>query len=299
MQVIQAGSVRAGSADARIVRALEEVTEDALRELVETLATPRHFEAEPEANRRTGAWIETRLRSYGYETCAQGPWANVVALPAGRMDKPLVLIGAHYDSVPGSPGADDNASAVAALLECARCLGGQFPGAPVAFVAFNREEDGLAGSRDFVREYLPGSGLSVREAHVLEMVGYRDGRSGSQRLPADLPIRIADVGDFLGLVANQRSHAVLGRVLRTAKGYVGGLPVLGLKVYLGLEKRFPHLRRSDHDPFWEAKLPAVMWTDTAEFRNPHYHRPTDTPETLDYAFLRDVTRLLVAVALGS
>jgi hypothetical protein len=73
--------------------------------------------------------------------------------------------------------------------------------------------------------------------------------------------------------------------------------VLGLKVYLGIEKYFPVLGRSDHAPFWKAGLPALMWTDTSEFRNPHYHQTTDTPDTLDYAFLRRVTQLLVAAVL--
>ena len=69
-------------------------------------------------------------------------------------------------------------------------------------------------------------------------------------------------------------------------------------MYLGMEKYFSHLHRSDHAPFWEAGIPAIMWTDTSEFRNPHYHRETDTPDTLDYDFLAKVTRVVLAQAVS-
>jgi hypothetical protein len=86
-------------------------------------------------------------------------------------------------------------------------------------------------------------------------------------------------------------------VLRHAAGYVPELPVTGLKVKLGLEKWFPVLARSDHAPFWARKMRAVMWTDTSEFRNHNYHRDTDTPDTLNYHFLKRVTQLLTACVI--
>jgi hypothetical protein len=280
----------------RVAKALSAVSADDLRATVELLSRPRHFTAEAETNRWAAGWIEERLRACGYETLLQGRYANVVALPRARAEGAVVLVGAHYDSVPGCPGADDNASAVAAMLGCARAVSEHFPERGVCFAAFNREEDGLLGSTELVEEYLPQSGLRIREAHVLEMVGYRDLRPGSQKLPADLPIQVSDAGDFLGLIANRDSNRVLDGVLKRARSYLPLFPVLGLKVFLGLEKRLPHLRRSDHAPFWQRRIPALMWTDTSEFRNPHYHQPTDTPETLDYEFLRQVTQLLVAQA---
>ena len=85
-------------------------------------------------------------------------------------------------------------------------------------------------------------------------------------------------------------------LLRLAATYVPGFPVLALKIYLGVEKYFGHLLRSDHTPFWEAGLSSVMWTDTADFRNPHYPRASDTPDTLDYVFLSQVTKLALARA---
>src|SRR5207248_2318474 len=177
---------------------------------------------------------------------------------------------------------------------CAAACSMWRPLLPVIFVAFNCEEDGLAGSRDFVASYLPDAPFKVRCAHILEMVGYASSASGSQRVPKGLPLKVSDKGDFLGLLANRRSNSVLDSVVRHATTYTPQLPVTGLKVRLGLEKHFPVLARSDHAPFWAEDIPALMWTDTSEFRNHNYHRHTDTPDTLDYAFLRNVTQLLTA-----
>src|SRR5439155_24919694 len=107
-----------------------------------------------------------------------------------------------------------------------------------------------------------------------------------------------DIGDFLGLLANCHSNAVAEKLVTLAAANVSQFPVLALKVYLGIEKYFGHLLRSDHAPFWQAGIPAVMWTDTSEFRNPHYHRASDTPDTLDYEFLAQVTKLALARVLA-
>ena len=205
-----------------------------------------------------------------------------------------MLVGAHYDGVTGCPGADDNASAVAAMLATALACGGRVP---VAFAAFNREEDGLVGSREFVTETLPSLPWSVRAAHIVEMVGFASDAPGSQRVPPGLPIRLPTVGDFLALLANGKSAPLLKRIIATARGTIADLPVFGLEVRLGLEKMLPVLQRSDHVPFWAAKIPAVMWTDTSEFRDPHYHLASDTPDTLDYDYLHRVASLLTACVI--
>lgn len=293
MLVARSESRRPGVPGEAVAGLLAEVSADRLRSFVERFAFPRHYLAEPAANRRARDGLVALLREFGYEPALHGP-ADTVVAAAGP--GPYLLLGAHYDSVPGCPGADDNASGVAAALEAARLarrhgLGGVM----VAF--FNREEDGLLGSRAFVAD-LPGRpDWAVAEAHVFEMVGYRDRAAGSQRLPPGLPgVATPPAGDFLGLLSNRRSNAAAEAVLRLAATYVPELPVLALKTYLGVERLVGHLHRSDHAPFWAAGVPAVMWTDTAEFRNPHYHRPTDTPATLDYPFLAAVTRLAVARA---
>jgi Zn-dependent M28 family amino/carboxypeptidase len=260
---------------------------------VEHLAVPRHYGAEPEQNQATANWLCGVFASLGFHVERQGEYANVLALPE-KSFATVILVGAHYDSVPMCPGADDNGSAVAAMLGCAAACRRWCPVLPVVFVAFNREEDDLLGSRDFVESYLAKAAFRVRCAHVLEMVGYASSTPGSQRVPTGLPVKISSTGDFLGLLANGGSAAAMDFVLRHAGTYVPELPVTGLNVRFGLERYFPVLARSDHIPFWDQKIPAVMWTDTSEFRNPNYHRHTDTPDTLDYRFLRQVTQLLTA-----
>ena len=299
MLVQHSANAPTSTPDTRIRAAAEEVSASFLQGIVETMAVPRHYERQQENNRLTAHWIARQLHSYGYETELQGEYANVVARSRHAPDAACVLVGAHYDSVPGTPGADDNASAVAALLACAKALAEHAPGSPVCFVSFNREEDGLLGSADFVRTIAAEGKLSVREAHILEMVGYCDHRPGSQAIPPGLPIQMPDRGDFLGILANKDSTAMANSVLQTARTYWPDFPVLSLKVYDGVEKLLPVLQRSDHAPFWEAGIPALMWTDTSEFRNHHYHQPTDTPDTLDYDFLRSVSQILIATILTS
>ncbi len=292
MLVARSAQRRPRPTDNAVAAALAAVSPDRLRGLVEVLSFPRHYHADRRANRRARDLLVQYLRGLGYEPTLHGSYDNVVAATGG--DGPALVLGAHYDSVPGTPGADDNASAVAAALECARLLKEHDAG-PVRVVLFNREEDGLLGSTEYVEGLRPGE---VAETHVFEMVGFRTTAPKSQTMPPGLPGGLApDVGDFLGLLANRHSNAVAEDLVRLAASYLPGFPVLALKMYLGVEKLVGHLHRSDHAPFWRAGLSALMWTDTSEFRNPHYHRPTDTPGTLDYEFLASVTRLALARAL--
>ncbi len=274
-------------------------SEDRLREIVEKVSVPRSYRWERAANRKVAGWIADELSALGLLTSLEGRFANVVAMTRAALERPSILIGAHYDSVSWSPGADDNASAVAALLHGAELLAGHEPELPLCFVAFNREEDFLRGSADFVARYLPSSPLEIRLAHVLEMVGYRDARPGSQRKPPGLPIRVPRTGDFLALLAHRGSRREATRVLRLARSYFPDFPVLSLKVYFDLQWLFPVLLRSDHASFWRRGIPSLLWTDSAEYRNPNYHLPSDRPETLDYAFLRRVTQLLVVTVLSA
>ncbi|HTG44344.1 MAG TPA: M28 family peptidase [Verrucomicrobiae bacterium] len=272
---------------------IETVSEAQLRTWVNQIALPRHFTENWDQNRRTADWLVEKFETLGFSVQRQGDFSNIIAYPPNPPAS-VILVGAHYDSVPGSPGADDNASAVAALLGCAVACSNLNPAPPVVFVAFNREEEALAGSSDFVNNYLPTAPFTIECAHILEMLGYAPGMPGSQRVPAGLPIDLGDRGDFLGLLVNDRSANILESIISRAATYTRELPVTGLQVVAGAERVLPVLARSDHVPFWRRDIPAVMWTDTAEFRNPHYHQPTDTPETLNYHFLKRVTQLLTA-----
>ncbi len=284
--------------DAAIVDILRGVSPERLFAYVDMLAFPRHYVAERKANVHARDLLLRLLRSFGYTPHLQGAFDNIVATTGSVEEGPFLLLGAHYDSVAGCPGADDNASAVAVCLECARLLQANQIGSTM-IVLFNREEDGLLGSQEFVAHLLAQSGWTVGEAHIFEMVGFCTRAAGSQRLPSGLPgIAAPDVGDFLGLLANRHSNAVAENLLELAATYVPEFPVLALKIYMGIEKYFGDLLRSDHAPFWEARIPAIMWTDTSEFRNPNYHRTSDTPDTLDYDFLCKVAQLALVRALS-
>lgn len=297
MKLVHSTDAHAQPAHPKIASLLATIREAQLREWVEHISVPRHFIAEAEQNRATAGWLEDLFQSWGYRVERQGPHANVIALPDPKT-KRAILVGAHYDTVPESPGADDNGSAVAAMLGCAAACALWRPALPVIFVAFNREEEHLIGSRDFVASWLPQSGVRVECAHVLEMVGFASSEPGSQRIPTGLPIRIPDRADFLGLLANGDSSPMMDFAMKQTRTYMGDFAAIGLQVRLGLEKFFPVLARSDHVPFWESGLPAIMWTDTSEFRNPNYHTHRDLPDTLDYPFLARVTRLLTATVIA-
>jgi Zn-dependent M28 family amino/carboxypeptidase len=126
------------------------------------------------------------------------------------------------------------------------------------------------------------------------MVGFTSRAPGSQRAPLRVPMALPDTGDFIGVLGKGPSNRVVDAVVRAAARATPELRVFGLKTYLGVDRLLPVLHRSDHSPFWKAGIPAVLWTDTAEFRNPHYHRGSDRPETLDYRFMRQVAELVLA-----
>jgi Zn-dependent M28 family amino/carboxypeptidase len=270
---------------------LAAISESDLREVVERISVSRPTGTpENEAVRRSviELFSDTEVGRHGVKVDEA---SNVVV---GDPSRAKVLIGAHYDSIPGTPGADDNASGVAALIVAARAIG---PQEEVCYVAFDGEECGFVGSRALV------AGLGrhrLEHVHVLEMVGYASREPGSQRNPIPV-IQAPTVGVFLALVGSFGSGRLLDHVLAMAD--CQAVPVHGLflpDVPLEMVGRISHhLLRSDHAPFWREGIPALMWTDTAEFRNPHYHLPTDTPETLDYEFLAGVTRLLVHAVLSS
>ena len=299
MRVVHSSEASSSPINPTFQSHLLSLSENELIKIVEKIAIPRHFRSNAGNNKYIAGWIFSQLSSFGYETLFQGSYSNIVAFNPNTKSSSLILVGAHYDSIPNCPGADDNASAIASLIVCAKAVAEFAPNVPVCFVAFNCEEDGLIGSRDFVSSYLSESNLKINQVHILEMVGYATEKPNTQSLPPGLPIKIPTVGNFLGIMENQNSLNVVDSILALAKSYLPEFPVIGLKLSLGAEKLVPDLGRSDHLPFWEKRIPAIMWTDTSEFRNPNYHKLSDTPDTLNYSFLKKVTQLLLLQILAS
>ncbi len=207
-------------------------------------------------------------------------------------DKPPILIAAHYDTVFGSVGADDNGTGVAVLLELAEYFSTHQANYPLRFVAFDLEEYGLLGSRAYVDE-LKKYKQPLRLMVSLEMLGYCNPRPNSQRYPSVLKSIYPSTGDFIALVGNLVTIPEMihfhGQI-RLAKTKCQWLPA-GIRGAI-----VPDARRSDHAPFWEQGYKAIMVTDTANLRNPHYHKPTDTIDTLDLTFLTGVCQgLMLAI----
>ncbi len=201
-----------------------------------------------------------------------------------RSSKPPILIGAHYDAFPGSPGADDNATGVAVLLEMARLFTAEPARYPVRLVAFDLEETSYdrAGSTHYAN-FLQQEPLRLMLS--LEMLGYCDQTPNSQRYPTGLQRFYPNQGNFIALIGNLKTIPDLMRLshhLRSCDALCEWLPAgnRGLIV--------PDTRRSDHAVFWDKGYRALMVTDTSFLRNPHYHKRSDRLETLDLNFLTNV-----------
>ena len=243
----------------------------------------------PTALHAAEAYIAGELAGAGYEVARQTYVAEGVAssnlevtLPGRTRGSEIVLAGAHYDTVPGSPGADDNASGVAALIEIARALRDSRCERTVKLVAFVNEEPpffcwGEMGSRVYARA-ARARGDDIRVMLSLEMLGCYSDAPGSQRYPPPLGLFYPQAGNFIGFVSNLRSRRALREVVRAFKA-ASDFPAESL----ASPAIVPGVSWSDQLSFWRAGYRAVMVTDTAFYRYPHYHRATDTPDKLDYA----------------
>ncbi len=205
-----------------------------------------------------------------------------------------ILIGAHYDAVPGTPGADDNATGVAVLLELAAAFSATPLKYPVRLVAFDLEEYGLLGSNAYAQQ-LKQDQQKLRLMLSLEMLGYCNDAQGSQVYPKIIKPFYSDRGNFIALVGNLSAIPDLFRLSQQMKQHSTPIEILPDP---SAGKLLPITGFSDHRPFWQQGYRAIMVTDTAMLRNPHYHKASDTIETLDLDFLTNTCQSLIA-ALGT
>jgi Zn-dependent M28 family amino/carboxypeptidase len=220
---------------------------------------------------------------------------NVIGVFGAGKGRRLV-IGAHYDSFGATPGADDNASGVAGLLELARLFGHKSPDREIELVAYATEEPPFFRSQQmgsyFHAKMLADSGTTPAGVLILEMIGYFVDSPKSQRYPVPgMNLIYPTRGNYIAVVGNMSQTGFTGRVKSIMKGATP-LPVYTLSGPTLL----PGIDFSDHRNYWKFSFPAVMITDTAFYRNNHYHELEDTADTLDYNRMADVVRGVFAVA---
>jgi Zn-dependent M28 family amino/carboxypeptidase len=250
---------------------------------------------------RTTEYISGQFGSFGYQVSKQpflyrgNTYYNLIAELAGSSSpETLLIIGAHYDTVRTTPGADDNASGVAGLLALARTLAGEKLSKTVRFVAFALEEPPVYRSRN-MGSYHYARSLYDKKERVegmicLEMIGYFCDRDGSQHYPLPFfKLKYPSRGNYISMAGNIRSRTFTRSIAAGFQKAVD-LPVVTLNapaIVLGIDF-------SDHWSFGKFGYRAFMVTDTAFYRNPHYHAPTDLPETLDYERMAAVVEGLAA-----
>lgn len=282
---------------------IERFSSDVLRTHVEFLCanTSARTHARPATLNRAATYIEENLRSSGARV--RSDWfelegvryRNVIA-GFGPDSLPEMVLGAHYDVAEETKcGADDNASGVAGLLALAASLGRKAPEKSVELVFYTLEEPPYfatpqMGSRRHAAQ-LASAGAHPKLVLVLEMIGYFDQAPGSQRYPLPgMGWLYPDAGNFIALVGDFTSTAITATIKQVM---VNGT---GLSVYsINAPTWVPGVALSDHAAYWDYDIPALMLTDTAFFRNPHYHRPDDLPETLDYQRMAQVLEALALV----
>ncbi len=275
----------------------QRVSRTALADHLSQLEGERHPLTNPTKFRAVQDYISAQWTTWGLSLLTDPfsyqshEFVNLIGRPRAFPLGPRLIIGAHFDSVSGSPGADDNASGVAALLEASRVLADASLLIPLEFVAFTLEEFGMVGSTHYATT-LRRTKVQLIGMLSLEMIGFTES-SGYQHYPWFLRGRFPLTGNYIALAATRRSR----RLLRMAASAMRSIPELPVETITlpGKGGILPESRLSDHSPFWDQGYPALLITDTSFFRNPHYHKHSDTVQTLDLNFLEKVTRGVVAV----
>ncbi|MGH7538103.1 MAG: M20/M25/M40 family metallo-hydrolase [Gemmatimonadales bacterium] len=254
-----------------------------------------------EAVQQAAAYLDSTFQALGYPVRAQDyavrgrVYQNLEAEVRGvTQPEEIVVVGAHYDSAEDAPGADDNASGVAGMLELARTFAGSAPARTLRFVAFANEEPPSFPTADMGSRHYADAAAARGERVVamlsIESIGYYDETPGSQRYPFPLNLAYPDRGDFIGFVSNLRSRPLLRRAIAAFRDHAQ-FPTQGAAAPWWV----PGVWWSDHWAFWRKGFAAIMITDTAPYRNVFYHTAGDTPSTLDYDRMARVVDGLVWV----
>ena len=271
-----------------------------LKRHIETIAAREHNIHRYDELEKAARYIEAALASYGYSVSRQdfvpdhNPVRNidvVIEPRADVADPEVIVVGAHYDSAPGTPGANDNGSGTAAVIELARLLRDQARSGTrrIRLVLFVNEEQPYSktedmGSLHYARA-LKQRNERVVAMYSLETIGYYSSEPGSQRYPAPFNLIFPDRGDFVAFVGTPYARALVWGTIRSFRSHTQFPSIGGVAPH-----SVPGIDWSDHWAFEQVGFPALMVTDTAPFRYPHYHRFTDTPDKVDMESLARVVK---------
>lgn len=272
----------------------EKLLADNLKRHVTAVASREHNMFTVSELAAAAVHIERTLAGYGYNPGVQRYAIDGVEVrnmdaevPGRELAGEIIIVGAHYDSVSGAPGANDNGSGVAAMLELARLMRESKPSRTLRFVAFVNEEapfyrGDAMGSRQYARRS-KARGERIVAMFSLETIGWYSDRPGSQRYPFPLSFFYPSTGNFLAFVSNLASRPLLHEAIASFRRH-GAFPSEGVAAPAFI----PGVDWSDHWPFWQEGYRALMVTDTALYRYPYYHTAHDTPDKVDYERLARV-----------
>ncbi len=275
----------------------ESINSQKLYQYLEDIVGERYGESDREFIRN---YLVEKLAEFGFtpQLSRFETGVNIIAKRMGtHPELGSVLVAAHYDTVRNSPGADDNGTGLAVVLEIARLLAKETP-LTLEIAFFDQEENGLQGSFAFTTQ--PENLETLKAVIILDMIGYACHTSGCQTYPPGLPVQTllkaagiepSNTGEFLAVVGETQHLELLKafqqQTLKTPTILTVPVPLKGLLT--------PDVLRSDHAPFWYQGIPAVLVTDTAELRSPHYHQPSDSINNLDRSFFVGSAQIILNV----
>lgn len=299
-------------------RILEAISIEQIRGHIQALEGVRHPVTAPEALERAANYIQSILHALNFEitehhfTEDNHDYRNILGLHQGtRYPGKKVIVLAHYDTEPGTPGANDNASGIAAMLELARVCQPLTFEASILFagvtleeikwgvkpeeVRFDQSITAIARGSQALAAYARANTWDIQGVIDLEEIAFA-GDSVIQKTPTGMPVNLPEAGNFIGVIGNDHSAGLVKGFNESIVRNHIPLPLVPL-IVPGNGEALPDTRRSDHAPFWDAGYKAIMITDTANFRTPHYHHASDTLETLNLVFAADVCRATTGLVL--
>jgi len=249
-------------------------------------------------------YVEAQFKSYGYKPARQTYQVhgrdcyNIdVEIKGSKHPDKVVIIGAHYDSVVGTPGANDNGSGTAAMLLLAKHFAKATPERTLRFVAWTNEEPPYFQNRGLMGSWVYAEKCRLEKQDIvavlsLETMGYYTDVKDSQKYPAPLDLMYPSTGNFVGFVSNVKSRGLQRKVIKTFRKHAK-IPSEGAS----LPSQLPGVGWSDHWSFWQEGYAGLMVTDTAPFRYPHYHKATDTPDKVNFPEMAKVVEGLKFVVM--